>query len=62
MVVAVASVEEAHSLYVLSVHTYMALMHERVKVGLRDYVASELAPVCHSGQSLPLLVLVGQWL
>lgn len=61
-VVVVATVEEALSLSVLSVHTHTVLMHGRIKPGLTDYVASELTPVSHSGQSLSLLVVVGKWL
>lgn len=62
VVVMMAMVEEALSLCVLSVHTYTALMHGRIKAGLTDYIASELAAVSHSGQTLSLLVVVGKWL
>lgn len=59
----VATVQEALSLCVLSVNKHMVLMHGRIKPGLTDYVASELAPVSHSRQSLSLLVVVvGKWL
>lgn len=62
MALVVATVEEALHLWVLSAHTYMVLMHGRIKPGLTDYVASELVPVSHSGQSMSLLVMVGKWL
>lgn len=53
-------VEKALSLYVLSAHTYMVLMHGKITPELMDYIASELLPLSHSGQSLSLLVAVGK--
>lgn len=48
------------SLCVVCTQAHMAMMHGRIKPGLTDYIASEMVPVSHSGQSLSLLGIVGK--